>query len=1304
MATFLDDLSGYNAKAAVVIKNLALEGNFERANFFSSLKSTANDTSLSSDVRLNALTALINGAGLLDVGLPPYFPVTTTYADIQYYAGVHNDLDGLNVGDYLHLTAAQVSSFTNKASLADINFGNILGSVGDSVALQNALDAKQDLLAGVGFVKANGGAISYDNSTYLTSIAGISAGGDLSGTFPNPTITNTIVVGKTLVGFSSTTGSISSSDSIVSAISKLYGNVAALSASSGTVTDVSFSMPSSVFSFTAGPFTTSAPLSATFISQAANRVFASPAGGGGTPTFRSLVAADLPASGVTANTYGSNVAIPIITVDVRGRITSVTTTGFSGSGTVTSVGLSAPGQFTTGGAVTTSGNVSFAWVAQAPNTVLAGPSSGVSSVVPSFRLLEAADIPSIEIGQVLFLQSTLDGLLSDNLSDGKIWIGNTSNAATPITLTGDVTISNAGVTAIGASKVQYSMIQDVTSQTLLGRYAALDGEPEQISLSADFILNSGTGVLSLSAPVASLLVAKGDLLSYSTTQARLPIGTDGQIFMVDLSATTGNKWQTVTGDIALNDLATGEFLIANGVVSLAKMSNLAANSFIGNNTGSADVPMALSSAQATALLNQFTPTLQGLVPPPTGPGADPTYFLNANGGWTVPAGGGGGGTPSGTNGSIQYNNSGAFGGTSGMWSNGTDVYVTDSKFAITDSAFSPTNKVVFSLASVSGTDTWLFPNGGSTFVGETLTQDLTNKTLKTGTAIDLGAPDVGDIYYSNDTAGTLASLPAGVDGAVLVSGGIGIAPSWGLSIGSTTTSSIITLGGGSASIVKIGGGATATELRFLEPSASGINYTAFKAQAQSANITYTLPAADGTSGQFLSTNASGLLSWATAGSGSGTVNSGTQYQLAYYAATGTAVSGLTTGTSGQVLALSVGLVPTWTTLGTSTTLTNIGAATASATLANANSTITWNWDSNTTANAFVLGSTSITSGNLLTLGISGATATSADNLIITNSSTVNTSGRGIDIAISGATASGNTYGAFISNTKTGATSINTALGLTASGGTTNYALDVTAGISRFAAGTASFPQLILTPSSAVVPSGTVDGSIWYDTTANNSTIQLRKLHTTGTSVLTKLITASYNPDFATGSASGVIVADLNGTLTKSADLTALGVFAQSSTVPVTNTLTPTSLLGTLTGSATLPVNFFAVGKTIIVYVTGAYSSTASSPSCTLNLTIGGIAMGAIVLTHNNALTTVYYDAQFIVTCRTTGVSGTLQYSAIGKINSGNATTSSIFFQNSTTSGSVDTTGTLLIGLTATWSVANASNSITASIVTAQYLN
>jgi hypothetical protein len=58
------------------------------------------------------------------------------------------------------------------------------------------------------------------------------------------------------------------------------------------------------------------------------------------------------------------------------------------------------------------------------------------------------------------------------------------------------------------------------------------------------------------------------------------------------------------------------------------------------------------------------------------------------------------------------------------------------------------------------------------------------------------------------------------------------------------------------------------EIRFRETTANGTNYVGLKAPASlSADLTYTLPSADGTSGQALVTNGSGVLSFTTISSG-----------------------------------------------------------------------------------------------------------------------------------------------------------------------------------------------------------------------------------------------------------------------------------------------------------------------------------------------------------------------------------------------------------------------------------------------------
>ena len=69
-----------------------------------------------------------------------------------------------------------------------------------------------------------------------------------------------------------------------------------------------------------------------------------------------------------------------------------------------------------------------------------------------------------------------------------------------------------------------------------------------------------------------------------------------------------------------------------------------------------------------------------------------------------------------------------------------------------------------------------------------------------------------------------------------------------------------------AGYVALANGATGSgELRIYEDTDNGSNYSAFKVGTQSGDITYTLPTADGSSGQALVTNGSGVLSFATAG-------------------------------------------------------------------------------------------------------------------------------------------------------------------------------------------------------------------------------------------------------------------------------------------------------------------------------------------------------------------------------------------------------------------------------------------------------
>ena len=102
----------------------------------------------------------------------------------------------------------------------------------------SAFAAKQSALSGFGFVKISGSTISYDNSTYypasnpnnyISTISGIVAGGELSGTYANPTLLNSAVTGKVLTGLNvGSGGTILATDSILIAFGKIQNVISSL--------------------------------------------------------------------------------------------------------------------------------------------------------------------------------------------------------------------------------------------------------------------------------------------------------------------------------------------------------------------------------------------------------------------------------------------------------------------------------------------------------------------------------------------------------------------------------------------------------------------------------------------------------------------------------------------------------------------------------------------------------------------------------------------------------------------------------------------------------------------------------------------------------------------------------------------------------------------------------------------------------------------------------------------------------------------------------------------------------------------
>ena len=170
-----------------------------------------------------------------------------------------------------------------------------------------------------------------------------------------------------------------------------------------------------------------------------------------------------------------------------------------------------------------------------------GGGSGVTAITVSSPLTGGVITSTGTIG-IPLATSVVDGYLA--ATDWVIFNAKQSAGNYITALTGDVTASGPGSASstIASHAVTFAKMQQISALKLLGNSSGSTADIQEITLGTGLSFSGTT----LNATGSSPLTTKGDLYTYSTTNARLPVGLDTQVLLVDSSTATGLKWGTNT--------------------------------------------------------------------------------------------------------------------------------------------------------------------------------------------------------------------------------------------------------------------------------------------------------------------------------------------------------------------------------------------------------------------------------------------------------------------------------------------------------------------------------------------------------------------------------------------------------------------------------------------------------------------------------------------------------------------------------------------------------------------------------------